>query len=79
MDVVTLMSGHIRNTEALEVAGTQPWHDRSHVDLLRAQPQRFPALSELATRRTRSPRQARDFGLRCVLDGVEKAIGDAKE
>ena len=78
MDVVTLMSGHIRNTEALEVAGTQPWHDRGHVDLLRGQPERFPALIELATHRTRSPRQARGFGLKCVLDGVEKAIGDAK-
>ncbi len=79
MDVVTLMSGHIRNTQALDVAGTQPWHDRSHVDLLRGQPERFPALHELeASRtRTRTPRQTRDFGLKCVLDGVEKAIDDA--
>ncbi len=39
--------------------------------------QGFPALRKLATGRTRNPRQARDFGLRCVLDGIEKAIGDA--
>jgi len=74
MDVVTLISGHIRNTQAPDVAGTQPWHDRRHVDLLRDRSEQFPALHELAGRRTRSPRQTRDFGLRCLLDGVEQAI-----
>jgi AcrR family transcriptional regulator len=74
MDVVTLISGHIRNTQATSVAGTQPWHDRTHGDLLRDRPDRFPALNELGTRRTRSPRQTRDFGLRCLLDGVQQAI-----
>ena len=37
-------------------------------------PRRFPALNEIGTRRTRTPRQTRDFGLRCLLDGVEQAI-----
>ena len=74
MDVVTLISGHIRNTQAVDVAGTQPWHDRSHSDLLRDRHDRFPALNEIGTRRTRTPRQTRDFGLRCLLDGVEQAI-----
>ena len=78
MDVVTLISGHIRNTQAREVAGTQPWHDRNYGDLLRLSPDQFPALYELATDRTRSPRQSRGFGLRCVLDGVETALGRAE-
>jgi len=75
MDVVTMVSGHIRNTQALDVAGTQPWHDRRHVDLLDERGDRFPALKELGSRRTRTPRRAREFGLRCLFDGVEKAIG----
>ncbi|HYJ67614.1 MAG TPA: TetR/AcrR family transcriptional regulator [Nocardioidaceae bacterium] len=74
MDVVTLLSGHIRNTQALDVAGTQPWHDRSHIDLVREHPDRFPALVDYSARQTRTPQQNRDFGLRCVLDGVEKVI-----
>jgi AcrR family transcriptional regulator len=77
MDVITLISGHIRNTQALGDAGTQPWHDRSHRDLLRDRADQFPALHELTARRTRAPRQTRDFGLQCVLDGVEKAIRGA--
>lgn len=79
MDVVTLLSGHIRNTQAREVAGTQPWHDRTYGDLLRHRPEQFRALRQLATDRTRTPGQARDFGLRCVLDGIEKVIGGAEE
>ena len=75
MDVVTMVSGHIRNTQALDVTGTQPWHDRRHIELLGERADRFPALQELGGRRTRAPRHARDFGLRCLLDGVEKAIG----
>lgn len=77
MDVVTLMSGHLRNTQAVDVAGTQPWHDRSHLALLQEQPDRFPALLQLPARATRTPRQTRDFGLRCILDGVQQAIDAA--
>jgi AcrR family transcriptional regulator len=80
MDVVTLLSGHLRNTHGVESAGTQPWHagpwayDRTHNEMIRERPDRFPALHEVAGRRTRTPRQTRDFGLRCLLDGVEQAI-----
>jgi AcrR family transcriptional regulator len=73
IDVVTLISGHIRNTQALEVAGTQPWHDQRHAALLKDRADRFPALHELAVR-NRSPRQTRDFGLQCLLDGVHQAM-----
>jgi AcrR family transcriptional regulator len=74
MDVVTLMSGHLRNTQSGEVAGTQPWHDRSHLSLLQAHPDSFPSLRDLSEKQTRTPQQTRDFGLRCVLDGVGIAI-----
>ena len=74
MDVVTLISGHLRNTQGADSGGTFPWHDRMHIHLLRDRRDRFPALNELATSRVRTPRQTRDFGLRCLLDGVEQAI-----
>lgn len=75
MAVVTLISGHIRNTQALDVAGTQPWHDPRHASLIADRGDRYPALHQLAGRRGRTPRQTRDFGLRCLLDGVEAAAG----
>lgn len=74
MDVVVVISGHLRNTQSGEVAGTQPWHDPRHTDLLRADADRFPALVELTGRRGRTPRQTRDFGLRCLLDGFELQV-----
>lgn len=74
MDVVTMLSGHMRNTQAVDVAGTQPWHDHTHAELLRGAADRFPALHEIATGRARTPRQTRDFGLRCLLDGLELSI-----
>ena len=78
MDVVAMLSGQIRNSQAQEVAGTLPWHDRRHIELVRAHPDRFPALLEFSARPTRTPQQTRDFGLRCVLDGVEKAINSKR-
>lgn len=74
MDVVTLISGHLRTTQASDVAGTQPWHEHGHIDLVRDHRERFPHLYELGAARTRTPRQTRDFGLRCVLDGIENAV-----
>lgn len=74
MDVVTLISGHLRNTQAAGMAGTQPWHEHGHIDLVLDHRERFPTLYELGASRTRTPRQTRDFGLRCVLDGIENAI-----
>lgn len=78
MDVVTLISGHVRNTQASEVAGTQPWHDRGHTTGVRNRREQFPTLYELGPSRSRTSRQARDFGLRCILDGIEAAIGEAR-
>ncbi|GIE94208.1 TetR/AcrR family transcriptional regulator [Paractinoplanes rishiriensis] len=78
MDVVTVISGHLRNTHGPDVAGTQPWHDSTHDELLRAYRERFPALEALDTRPVRRPRQTREFGLRCILDGVARTIETAR-
>jgi AcrR family transcriptional regulator len=78
IDVVTVISGHLRNTHRFDVAGTQPWHDPTHAELLRTHRDRFPALEQLGTRHTRQPRQTREFGLRCILDGVAMAIEAAQ-
>ncbi len=70
IDVVVLISGHLRNTQSNDVAGTQPWHEGAHARLVAEHADRFPSLAALATTRARTPRQTRDFGLRCLLDGV---------
>ena len=75
-DVVVLISGHLRNTQSAGVAGTQPWHEGPHAGLIGADPGRFPALAGLLTARVRTPRQNRDFGLRCLLDGVAARLGE---
>ena len=75
-DVVVLISGHLRNTQSSAVAGTQPWHEGPHARLVAADPGRFPALAGLLTARPRTPRQNRDFGLRCLLDGVAARLGE---
>lgn len=76
MDVVTTVSGLLRNTQSGIVAGTQPWHAERHVRLIRMHADRFPNLSRIAESASRTPRQARDLGLRCFLDGVELHIGN---
>ena len=78
-DVVSTVSGLLRNTQSDIVTGSQPWHDAGHARLVRQHADRYPALSRVATTRPRTPRQARDFGLRCLLDGVELHIERAAE
>ena len=75
MDVVTTVSGLLRNTQSGIVTGTQPWHAGAHVQLIREHAGRFPALGRvIAGAPSRNPRQARVFGLTCFLDGVELQI-----
>jgi AcrR family transcriptional regulator len=74
MDVVTTVSGLLRNTQSGIVTGTQPWHAERHAQLIREHADRFPTLSRVADVRARSPRHARSFGLSCLLDGVELHI-----
>ena len=74
MDVVSVLSGHLRNTQAIEVAGSQPWHQTRQTSLVQEHAERFPSLAEITRHRARSPRQTREFGLQCLLDGVELRI-----
>ena len=48
MDVVTTVSGLLRNTQSGIVTGTQPWHAEQHVQLIREHADRFPALASVA-------------------------------
>lgn len=73
-DVVVLISGHLRNTQSGDVAGTQPWHAGPHAGLIGENADRFPHLATMGTAAVRTPRQTRDFGLRCLLDGVEAQL-----
>jgi AcrR family transcriptional regulator len=75
-DVVVSISGNLRNTQSAGVAGTQPWHEGPHARLIGADTARFPALAGLLTARPRTPRQTRDFGLRCLLDGVAAQLAE---
>lgn len=79
LDAISLLSGHIRNSEA-GTAGTQPWHSGHQAgptvtDLMRAYGDRFPALAAVTATATGSRRDAGwEFGLRCILDGIELLI-----
>lgn len=74
MDLVSTVSGLLRNTQSGLVTGTQPWHEGGLIELVRQHSVRFPILSQVAPGRPRSPRLGREFGLTCLLDGVEKHI-----
>lgn len=77
MDVVTLICGHIRNTQSVDVAGTQPWNSSRQFELIRDRAEDYPTLARIGPRRASSPRQTRAFGLRCILDGLELHMGPA--
>ena len=74
MDVASVISGHLRNTQAIDVAGSQPWHHARQAAVVREHAEQFPSLAEVTRHRARSPRQTRDFGLQCLLDGIELRI-----
>ncbi|MPZ96948.1 MAG: TetR family transcriptional regulator [Propionibacteriales bacterium] len=77
MDAVLLLCGHIRNTQSTATAGTQPWDTEQQLELLRDHGDRFPALTAVASDRSgSSPDNGREFGLRCILDGLELRIAD---
>lgn len=77
MDVVVVISGHLRNTQSSDVGGTQPWRDAAHTGLVSDHADRFPALAALVRPRAHTPRQTRDFGLKCLLDGLEAHLDAA--
>lgn len=54
-DVVVLISGHLRNTQSGDVAGTQPWHAGPHATLIGENADRFPHLARIAPPRSARP------------------------
>ncbi|MDR0344575.1 MAG: TetR/AcrR family transcriptional regulator [Nocardiopsaceae bacterium] len=81
MSAVSLLSGHIRNTYSAAAAGTQPWTPAGRLDpglapFINAARDSFPAITAALGspgRRT----DPREFGLRCILDGIEQLITPA--
>ena len=78
MSAVTLLSGHIRNTYSASAGGTQPWtaggrQDPGLAPFLSTAPGRFPAIAA-ALESPRRRADPREFGLRCILDGIERLI-----
>lgn len=70
MDVAFLLFGHMRNTQSLETAGTQAWHEPDHRRLVAERPEEFPAMNEVLAD-PGSADSGRAFGLGLILDGVE--------
>jgi AcrR family transcriptional regulator len=79
MDVASVISGHLRNTQAIDVAGSQPWHHARQASMVREHAEQFPALAEVTRHRPRSPRLTRDFGLQCLLDGIDLRIAQRSQ
>ncbi|PSL51770.1 TetR family transcriptional regulator [Saccharothrix carnea] len=73
MDAVFLLSGHIRNTQSVATAGTQPWTAQKQLrTILHEHRDRFPALHEAAQSTNGAPRDnGWEFGLNRILDGLE--------
>ena len=70
MALVLMICGHIRNTQSVDTAGTQPWASTQQREVLTARRDDFPALVPLLDS-CESPDRGRAFGLACLLDGVE--------
>ncbi|MFI6531571.1 TetR/AcrR family transcriptional regulator [Nonomuraea sp. NPDC050547] len=80
LDAALLIFGHLRNTQSLATAGTQPWaEDRQAgpalAQILDRHANRFPSLVEALADVGDAPRDSgRSFGLTCVLDGLATRI-----
>ncbi|MCK2219949.1 TetR/AcrR family transcriptional regulator [Actinomadura sp. ATCC 31491] len=76
LDVITLVSNHVRATHAAATPGTQTWTDGAAApimrDLLLRNADRFPLLA--GNHATTPAGTVGDFGLRVILDGLEQAI-----
>lgn len=83
MDAVFLVSGHIRNTHSVTMAGTQPWTTDRRLrpiitQRLREHGDRFQALIEATSSAEPSSDNGFDFGLQRILDGLETFIARRK-
>jgi AcrR family transcriptional regulator len=79
LDAVFVLFGHIRTTQSLTTAGTQPWTADKRVmrQLLAAHPDRYPALTQVLSADGSvggSADNGREFGLRRLLDGLQQLI-----
>lgn len=73
MAIVMMICGHIRNTQSVDTAGTQPWSASEQRDVLTGRAEDFPALVPVLDA-MESPDRGRAFGLTCLLDGVEALL-----
>lgn len=83
LDAVFLLFGHIRNTQSMTTAGTQPWTPDKQLSpaITNVVPQydeRFPALTAAvrAAGRNALHDNGREFGVRRILDGLELLISE---
>jgi AcrR family transcriptional regulator len=83
LDAVFVLFGHIRNTQSMSTAGTRPWTTDKQLsqpmaDLLPRHRERFPALTAAveSAAKTGSSDNGREFGLRCLLDGLALLIDE---
>ncbi|WP_020671312.1 TetR/AcrR family transcriptional regulator [Amycolatopsis nigrescens] len=75
MDAVFLLSGHLRNTHSVAMAGTQPWTaERGLKPLVEAHADRFPALVAAGSTAKPSEDNGWEFGLHRILDGLALLI-----
>jgi hypothetical protein len=79
LDAVFLLFGHIRTTQSLSTAGTQPWTDDKRVtrQLLAAHRERYPALTQVLSAEGAlggSADNGREFGLRRLFDGLQQLV-----
>jgi len=73
---VLLICGHIRNTQSVEAAGTQPWTGERQRDLVRSHRDQFQALSHVVDDTTDAADRGRDFGLQVIVAGVEALLAE---
>lgn len=71
-----IVFGHVRNTQSLATAGTQPWSgDSEMADLVRSRPDLFPELSKALSGPTPVlDDNARAFGLDRIIAGLAALI-----
>lgn len=82
LDAVFVLCGHIRNTQSMSSAGTQPWttdkqFSSAIAELMREHGTSYPALTAAVACTTGQSRDnGREFGLRCFLDGLAAVIAE---
>lgn len=79
LDAVFLVSAHLRATQAMTTYGVLPWRlglpHEELLDRLRGDHEpRFPALAQLASSTYDPAHSAFEFGLSCILDGLDLLI-----